>query len=123
VPSNFEVKAKVDQIKVLKKTDVFLTHCGMNSVNESLYYGVPMLLFPQHSEQALVATRAAELGTGIMLKSDNPNDIKNAIEHILNDHTYKENSDKISKGFKAAGGAKKAADMILMVINNKKFKN
>ena len=123
VPSNFEVKAKVDQIKVLKKTDVFLTHCGMNSVNESLYYGVPMLLFPQHSEQALMATRAAELGTGIMFKSDNPNDIKNAIEHILNDHTYKENADKISKGFKAAGGAKKAADMILMVINNGKFKN
>lgn len=33
----------------------------MNSVNESLYYGVPMVLFPQHIEQGLVAKRTAEL--------------------------------------------------------------
>lgn len=123
IPANFEVKARVDQIKVLKRADAFLTHCGMNSVSESLYYGVPMLLFPQHSEQALVAKRTAELGAGLMLKRNKPNDIKNSIEQILNDHKYKENADKISKSFKAAGGAKKAADMILAVINNGKFKN
>ncbi|MBV4428663.1 macrolide family glycosyltransferase [Clostridium tyrobutyricum] len=123
IPINFQVKARVDQIKVLKRADAFLTHCGMNSVSESLYYRVPMLLFPQHSEQALVAKRTVELGAGLMLKRNKPNDIKNAIEQILNDHKYKENADKISKSFKAAGGAKKAADMILAVINNGKFKN
>jgi MGT family glycosyltransferase len=122
IPANFEIKDKVDQIKVLKKTDVFLTHCGMNSVNESLYYGVPMVLFPQHSEQALVAKRTEELGAGLMLKRNKPSDIKNVIEQILNDDTYKENANKISKSFKVAGGAKKAADMILMVINNGELK-
>jgi len=118
IPNNFQIKHKVDQIKVLKKSDVFLTHCGMNSVNESLYYGVPMVLFPQHSEQGLVAERTAELGAGLMLKGNKPNHIKNAIEQILNDDTYKENANKISTSFKIAGGAKKAADTILMVINN-----
>lgn len=118
IPNNFQIEHKVDQIKVLKKSDVFLTHCGMNSVNESLYYGVPMVLFPQHSEQGLVAKRTAELGAGLMLKGNKPNHIKVAIEQILNDDTYKENANKISTSFKIAGGAKKAADTILMVINN-----
>ena len=45
VPSNFEIKNIVDQINVFQNTDVFIAHCGMNSVNESLYYGVPMVLF------------------------------------------------------------------------------
>lgn len=118
IPVNFEVKDKVDQIKVLKKSDVFLTHCGMNSVNESLYFGVPMVLFPQHSEEALVAERTVALGAGLMLKENKPINIKNAIQQVLNDNTYKENANKISKSFKIAGGAKKAADVILTVINN-----
>jgi MGT family glycosyltransferase len=118
IPNHFQIKHKVDQIKALKKSDVFLTHCGMNSVNESLYYGVPMVLFPQHSEQGLVAERTAELGAGLMLKGNKPNHIKSAIAQILNDDTYKENANKISTSFKIAGGAKKAADTILMVVNN-----
>lgn len=116
IPNNFQIKHKVDQIKVLKNSDVFLTHCGMNSVNESLYYGVPMVLFPQHSEQGLVAKRTAELGAGLMLKGNKPNHIKAAIEQILNDDTYKENANEIATSFKVAGGAKKAADTILMVL-------
>lgn len=118
IPDNFVVKGRVDPIKVLNKSDVFLTHCGMNSVNESLYYGVPMVLFPQHSEQAMVAERTAALGAGLMLRGNKPKHIRKAIEQILNDGTYKENANKISKSFKISGGAKKAADVILNVINN-----
>jgi MGT family glycosyltransferase len=120
IPDNFEVKDRVDQINVLNKSDVFLTHCGMNSVNESLYHGVPMVLFPQHSEQAMVAERTAVLGAGLILKGNKPQDIRKAIEQILNDDTYKENANRISKSFRLAGGAKKAADVILNIINNEK---
>jgi MGT family glycosyltransferase len=118
IPNSFEVKDRVDQIRVLNKSDVFLTHCGMNSVNESLYYGVPMVLFPQHSEQAMVAERTAELGAGVMLRGNKAEHIRKAIEQILNDATYKENAKIISKSFKIAGGAKKAADVILNIIND-----
>lgn len=121
IPVNFKVKNKVDQINVLSRSDVFLTHCGMNSVNESLYYGVPMVLFPQHSEQAMVAERTKELGAGVILKGNKSKYIREAVKQILNNDKYKERAIIISKGFKNAGGAKKAADFIINIINNREI--
>lgn len=116
IPENFKVYNRVNQIKILQNTDVFITHCGMNSVNESLYYGVPMVLFPQHSEQRLVAERASELGTGIMLKSHSPNGIKKAVYEVLENNKYKENANKLADSFKEAGGPKAAVNAIYAII-------
>lgn len=118
IPDNFEVKNRVDQISVLKKTSVFITHCGMNSVSESLYYRVPMVLFPQHSEEAMVARRVVEVGAGVMLNGKNIKSIKDSVVKILENDLYRKSAEEISKGFKVAGGSRKAADMILRVIED-----
>lgn len=70
IPENFVVENTVNQIEVLQDIDLFITHCVMNSVNESLYYGVPMVLYPKQSEQGMVAQRVSELGAGVMLKNN-----------------------------------------------------
>lgn len=116
IPNNFKVENSVEQIIILQEADVFITHCGMNSVNESLYYGVPMVLFPQHSEQRMVANRVADLGAGLMLKENNTEYIKDAVFKVMNDSEYKQNANRLSKSFYDAGGSKKAADVILQVI-------
>lgn len=38
IPNNSVVSQNVEQIEVLQNTDVFITHCGMNSVSESLLF-------------------------------------------------------------------------------------
>ena len=40
LPENIQVYESVDQMAVLSIADVFITHCGMNSASEGLYYGV-----------------------------------------------------------------------------------
>lgn len=115
IPSNFKIKNSVNQIEVLQNTDVFITHCGMNSVNESIYYGVPMVLFPQHSEQRMVGNRVSELGAGIILKKNNIEEIKNSAIEVLNNNKYKEKTCTLSQSFHNSGGAKKAADAILKI--------
>jgi MGT family glycosyltransferase len=104
IPDNFTVKSYVDQTAVLQKADVFITHCGMNSVNESLYHGTPMVLFPLHSEERVVADRVAELGAGIKLKGNRPKYLAKAVADVLGDRTFQKNAQKMSENFRNAGG-------------------
>ncbi|MBR6614546.1 MAG: glucosyltransferase, partial [Lachnospiraceae bacterium] len=67
LPEHFAVYSHVDQIAVLQQADAFISHCGMNSVNESLYFGVPLIMLPQTAEQSGVAERVSQLGAGIKL--------------------------------------------------------
>ena len=93
---------------VLSIADVFLTHCGMNSTSEALYYQVPLILFPQTPEQGAVAKRVQELGAGMMLKKTDVKGIKSTFEEVLTKEFYKENAIRISEAFKKCGGAKEA---------------
>lgn len=42
VPQNLFINQFVDQMAILEKADLFITHDGRNSVNEALYYKVPV---------------------------------------------------------------------------------
>lgn len=108
LPDNIQVYEHVDQMAVLSISDVFITHCGMNSASEGLYFEVPLILCPQTPEQGAVAARTEELGAGIMLSSYGKDDILKTIEKVLNDSKYKNAAKKISESFKSCGGAGEA---------------
>lgn len=112
LPDHIQVHPYVDQLDVLAKADVFLTHCGMNSVSESLYMAAPMVLYPQTNEQHAVARRVTEIGAGIMLKNDSASGIRAAIQEILNNKTYGTAAEKCSADFRACSGTAGAAEFI-----------
>ncbi len=112
IPENVRVFPRVNQLEVLASADVFLTHCGMNSVSESLLCGVPMVLYPQHGEEESVAGRAEELGAGLRLKKATPKHIRNALYAVLADKQYRAAAQKISEDFISCGGSNEAADFI-----------
>ncbi|MBO5288287.1 MAG: hypothetical protein J6B11_02735 [Spirochaetales bacterium] len=115
LPENIFVYQNVDQIAVLSKADVFISHCGMNSVNESLYYGVPLVMFPQTPEQGGVANRVSQLKAGIMLKKNTVKNIQNAVKSLIDDGEYRKNAISISDGFKKCSGVKGAVEKILNI--------
>ncbi len=117
LPQNISVYSHVDQIAVLKKADAFVSHCGMNSVSESLYFEVPLVMLPQTSEQKGVAERVSQLGAGVKLDKADGASVLSAINKIFSDSTYKQNAVKISDGFKNCSGAKGAADKIIQVCD------
>ena len=112
---NISIFPHVDQIAVLQQADVFVSHCGMNSTNESLYFGIPLIMLPQTSEQGGVAERVHQLGAGVKLDKTDTKSILGAIETVISDMTYKKSAIKISESFKRCPGAKGAADKILSV--------
>lgn len=115
LPENISVCPHIDQIAVLKKADVFVSHCGMNSVSESLYFEVPLVMLPQTSEQKGVCARVIELGAGICPDKADGKSVLSAVNKLLDDSTYKQNAKKISEGFKNSPGVKGAADKITEV--------
>ncbi len=121
LPEHISVHSHVDQIAVLEKADVFISHCGMNSVSESLYFGVPLVMLPQTNEQCGVAERVRQLGAGIRLDKVNARSIAGAVQTILTDPTYKTAADSIAHSFHRCAGAKAAADKILRVCQGDSF--
>ena len=119
IPASCTVAPRVDQMAVLAASDVFLTHCGMNSVSEALYHSVPLVLFPQTPEQRGVANRVRSLGAGRFLDSDTPAAIRAAIDSVLNDEAIRAAAQKIAASFHRCGGAKAAADKIAETAKGK----
>lgn len=119
LPENVRVERWVEQTAVLKEADVFLSHCGMNSAGESLYFGVPVLCFPQTSEQGAVAFRIKQLGAGRLLDSNSVVDIERETKLLTDDPSYRENAEGIGASFRRCGGAAAAADKIELLVSNK----
>lgn len=69
VPQNIYPYAFVPQLEVLQHSDLFITHCGMNSVNEAMSFGVPMLAMPIINDQIANAQRILELGIGLKMRA------------------------------------------------------
>lgn len=112
LPDNIQVYPYVDQLEILSKADAFITHCGMNSVSESLYMAAPMILYPQTGEQHAVARRVTELGAGILLQEDSSVGIRNAVQKVLNNAAYAEAAAECSLDFRACSGTAGAAEFI-----------
>lgn len=112
LPDNVQVYPYVDQLAILSRADAFITHCGMNSVSESLYMATPMILYPQTNEQRAVARRVSEIHAGIILKDDSSCGICSAVQEILNDAAYKEAAAECSADFRSCSGTAGAAEFI-----------
>lgn len=112
LPDHIKVYSYVDQLDVLSKADAFITHCGMNSVSESLYMAAPMVLYPQTGEQYAVARRVTEIGAGIMLNDDSAHGIRASIREILDNKTYGDAAACCSEDFRACSGTAGAAEFI-----------
>jgi len=113
-PPNFIVRAHVPQLEVLERAAAFVTHGGMNSVSESLYHGVPVLVIPQVGEQAIVGRRAEQLGAGLYLaKEDVTADrLRESVARLLSDERFREQASAVSESFQASGGVARAASAI-----------
>ncbi|WIM41548.1 glycosyltransferase [Paenibacillus sp. PK4536] len=115
IPSNFIVMPYIAQLDMLQHTDVFITHAGMNSASEALYYNVPLVMIPLTSDQPLVANRVEELGAGITLNKHKLSaaDMRETLLEVLSNPSYKQQACIIGESLRQAGGYKRAAEMIM----------
>jgi MGT family glycosyltransferase len=121
IPANFLIRQRVPQQKLLEHVDVFITHAGMNSVNEAICNGVPMLLLPHQLEQVMIAGKVEQLGMGIKMniRSITPGQLLKKSTELVNHPGYKKKALKLKSIFNGEEKTShiRAADEILRYMD------
>ena len=119
VPHNIFIHQSVDQLAVLEKADLFITHGGMNSVNEVLYYKVPIVVIPMADDQPTVGARIAELGLGTVVsrKKINGQTLGRAALMIQANKQIADNVNRISEGMRKSGGNQRIVKDLDHILN------
>jgi MGT family glycosyltransferase len=120
IPANFIVRNFVPQLEVLQRSDLFITHGGMNSVHEGLYYNVPLVVIPQQFEQSIVAQQVVKHGAGVALADKPPfgrvtaTDLRTAVDQVMKARAqYHEAAVLLGESLRVAGGYQRAADELI----------
>ncbi|XP_033219246.1 UDP-glucuronosyltransferase 2B31-like isoform X1 [Belonocnema kinseyi] len=94
LPENVLVSSWIPQVPVLKhnKTKVFITHGGLMSTQEALYYGVPMIGIPLFTDQFSNVEIYVRKNMAIRIDYDKINEesLYKSLSLILNDPKFKE---------------------------------
>lgn len=80
----------------------FITHGGLNSLQEAIYHGVPILGLPFGTDQACNLNKATKDGYGLKLewKDITRDTLSKALHQVLYNSTYKATSSKLSQLFR-----------------------
>ena len=115
IPGNFMVYNFVpSQLESLKKACLFITHGGVSGMSEGLYFGVPLLIFPQSMEQTFNGRQVESTGAGRILQDGEltPGRLRQIAEEIIKNNSYLESAKMVGDSFRAAGGYKRAVEEI-----------
>ncbi|XVV39120.1 macrolide family glycosyltransferase [Streptomyces sp. CA-100214] len=112
LPDNVLARRSVPQLEVLDRAALFITHGGMNSVNEAMFAGVPLLVVPQGADQPMVARRVVELGAGLSIRTENVTEdsVRAIARRLLADSRYRAATSGLRATQREAGGYRRAAD-------------
>jgi zeaxanthin glucosyltransferase len=105
------------QPDILAHASLTITHAGMNTILDSLSYGVPLIAIPITFEQPGNGARicSTRVGKVLSLRKLNVDLLRDAIAQVLAENSYKINARKIQQSIQQTGGARQAADIIEQV--------
>ncbi|MFB7174156.1 glycosyltransferase [Streptomyces sp. NPDC056254] len=101
----------IPQLPLLAKAKAVVCHAGHNTVCETLWHGIPLLVAPIRDDQPIVASQVTHAGAGIRLRFGRAtaSQIGTALDAILTEPHYRTSAQQIQASFHRARGAAAAA--------------
>ncbi|MFD5512871.1 glycosyltransferase [Streptomyces sp. NPDC127051] len=113
VPTDRDVLVlpRVPQLPLLARARAVICHAGHNTVCETLWHGIPLLVAPIRDDQPIVASQVTDAGAGIRLRFSRAtaSQIGAALDTILTEPQYRASAQRIQASFHRAGGTGTAA--------------
>ena len=121
LPGNPVVVNYAPQLKILARAAAVITHAGMNTTQQALSFGVPMVAIPLAHDQPAIAARLARSGAGMLLRSRklSAQSLGSALQSMLaRDNPYRTQARRLQAAIQLAGGAERAADITERVTHS-----
>ena len=120
LPSNVKVFENLNMQEyrdVLKKSVLFISHGGFNSISDSILYKTPLIICPLSAEQNSNGKIIQELGCGIVYphKTLEVEPLKKKIIEVISDKKSKSGLEKYRQSFLNSMGYKKVVEELIKV--------
>jgi MGT family glycosyltransferase len=114
VSSNILVRPRVPQLQLLERVHAVVCHAGQNTVIEALFHGLPLVVAPIKDDQTVIARQVTNAGAGIRLRfrRTTPQVIKQSVDRLLSEPSYRHAAQGIQQALREAGGAPAAAKLL-----------
>ena len=105
-PAHIRIERYIPQAEVLPHCDLVISHGGSGSVMAALAHGLPTVLMPLGADQPYNARRCVALGVGVELEpaSVTPEEIRVAVEGVLEDDRYRHAAERMRDEINALPG-------------------
>ncbi|MER8184973.1 glycosyltransferase [Kitasatospora sp. NPDC094015] len=112
--ADLRVARSVPQLELLARTAAVVCHAGHNTVCESLWHGVPLVVAPIRDDQPVVAAQVTAAGAGVRVRFGRSaaERVGRAVDTVLDDPAHRAAAGRIGAAFRSAGGATAAADAL-----------
>ncbi|MBE9028852.1 hypothetical protein IQ266_03635 [filamentous cyanobacterium LEGE 11480] len=123
IPANVHVFDWAPQMEVLKQADCAVINGGINTINECISLGIPMLIYSMgHADQNGNAVRIGYHRLGIVgnRDQDSMGQIRTAIQTLLTDTVYRTNVQQMRDRFQAYSQANRSAQVIATLLKAKR---
>lgn len=119
LPDNVIVVNEVPQLELLKRASIVITHGGLNTVKECLYYGVPMIVFPFIRDQPGVAARVVHHGVGVRgnIHDVSVETVHSLINEIDRNPLLRMRCERMAERFKVREQAGEAVRIVLSIVS------
>ena len=119
IPGNFYVVDYAPGSKIMEMSDLVVCQGGNGTIYQAMSQGVPIIGIPTMHDQEWNLDRVESLGIGIHLSElkFKPSDLSKAVEKIISDKSYKENSLQYKNILKEYNGPGKGAQLIDAYLN------
>ncbi|OLN96518.1 4'-demethylrebeccamycin synthase 1 [Colletotrichum chlorophyti] len=114
IEENVRIAEWVPYDLLLPRCRLLITNGGYGSVTQALSHGVPLICAGTSEDKKDTAARVTWVGAGIDLKTDNPSvhQVRDAVDKIINDTSFKDKAARVGKELNAQGGVKRACDLL-----------